>query len=116
MPPRFRGIVSRLLLGGLALSSVLLVAGLAAWGVESGQVDLSVGSRPAGVGAFFSSLAAGQWSAILLLGLLVLSVTPIARVTVSAGLFRVAHDRQFFRVTAAVLVALALSALVGVLL
>lgn len=65
--------------------------------------------------AFVSGLAQGQGVDILLLAFLVLILTPLVRVVISAGLFASVHDRPFTALTLIVLLLLGASMMVGAL-
>ncbi|MGI8871885.1 MAG: DUF1634 domain-containing protein [Candidatus Limnocylindria bacterium] len=86
-PDRFRWVVSTVLLGGLAVSTALLLAGLvASWLV--GWQGLVLG-MPA--------------TALARIGLIVLIATPVLRVLVSVIGFILERDRLYALITAAVL-------------
>ena len=113
VPPALRGLVSRLLRGGLLIAAFLFVLALVRYlqaGVGLGSASVAEGPP----GDFGSSLAAGDPAALALLGLAVLLVTPLVRVAVSVGLFAHAGDRAFTALTLFVLVLLAVTIGVGV--
>lgn len=113
VPPHMRGWVSATIRAGAGVGLVALALGLALLAMEDGQRPFIGSTRPTGV---LHGLLSAQPQAILLLGLFVLIVTPLARVVVSAALFSAAGDRPFAALTLFVLVFLALSIAVGVLL
>lgn len=68
---------------------------------------------PHSISAVFSGVAAGHGTAIVALGLLVLLLTPIARVAVSVVTFAVERDRAYVVLTGFVLTVLLVSFLLG---
>ena len=68
---------------------------------------------PHSLGGVLSGLSAGKGTGLVLLGLLVLLCTPIARVVVSLWGFAIVRDRKFVIITAVVLAILAASFLLG---
>jgi uncharacterized membrane protein len=108
LPPQLRRWVSAILRGGLILAASLLAVGLFLWAVQGAPVD--AGAAAGGYTGDSLTLAAGISSgsafAFLVLGLLVLVLTPIARVVVSLALFARVRDRPFVGLTAFVLLVL----------
>jgi uncharacterized membrane protein len=114
VPPALRGIVSRLLIGGLAIATVFFVLGVLGYLAQG----IGLGSPMTATGLptpFPSALAHGDPGAFIFLGLIVLVATPIARVVVSAGLFASSGDRAFTGLTLFVLTVLLATILVGVI-
>lgn len=101
--------VHRVLLAGVAVSVVLLIAGVVMAVVRGGGLPRSVVPTP-GLG---HALVAFQPAAYLSLGLIVLIVTPFVRVAGSLIAFAREHDRRYVAVTAVVLVIMCCSVLVG---
>lgn len=114
VPGRMRGLVSRVLRGGVALAAALLVVGLALL-VARGPVALLTAPPPFSLGQLVAGLVAATPSAYLLLGFLVLVLTPVTRVVISVGLFASAGDRTFLALTLFVLAVLVSSVVLGVL-
>ena len=109
--PSLRHLISLSLRWGVAVSAALLVAGvilLLAQGTSSGW-----GPTPAHLNALGTGLVSGSPVAFLLLGFLVLILTPFLRVVISVASFAVARDRAFAAITLFVLVVLGVSILVG---
>lgn len=104
--------IRRLLLTGVIASASLLLAGLGLE-VARGRYTLSPGPPASWWGSFGSDPSQSAASALLVLGLLLLALTPVARVVVSAGYFAAARDRPFTYLTVFVLLVLALSVVVG---
>lgn len=117
IPPAMTRLVSGTLRIGVSLSALLTIIGLilllagptAAF--TTATIHGAVFSGP----AFASGLAHGRAVDYLLLGLLVLIVTPLFRVILSVGLFARAGDRPFTTLTVTVLLLLAASVLIGAL-
>lgn len=109
---RFRHTVASLLRSGAILALLLMVAGLGLAYATGGSV-LSPGSLAGRSVA--GALRSGGPSALILAGLIVLVLTPVARVGASFAMFTMARDRPFMAITALVLVLLAGTVLVGVL-
>lgn len=112
LPAALRRLVGHLLRGG-----VLLSAGLTALGLAYAYVSgVSVGApTPLTGGTIVHIVRAGGPEALLVSGLLVLVLTPVARVVVSFVEFVAVRDRAFAAITAIVLALLAGTAIVGVL-
>ena len=118
-PPGFRDLVwearsrvALLLRLGVLASATLLVVALA---LEVARGTLSI---PGAVGipswgSFVSDLAVGRTGAIVFLGLLILTLTPLARVLLSASLFAAGRDRTYTWLTTFVLLVLLLSVVAG---
>ena len=116
-------VISMVLRVGVVASLVLIVAGLVVSFVHhpdyrtSSVVRQAVitgkTSYPHSAGSVISALAAGQGRGIVTLGLLVLLLTPIARVAVSVLIYSFQRDFLFVAVTSFVLVVLLLSFVIG---
>ena len=113
VPSHMRGWVSGTLRVGAAIALVILTAGLILLALRDGSAPFAGSGHADDV---LQGLLAGQASAALLLGLLVLIVTPLVRVVVSASLFSAAGDRRFVGLTLFVLACLLASVAIGVLL
>jgi uncharacterized membrane protein len=108
---RFERAISLVLLTGVICSTVLIVLGLGAallfgWGGAS--VDAST-LDPTDFSDLLPRLREGQPLAITQLGLIVLILTPVVRVAVSAVGFALERDRLYVLITLAVLTILLLS-------
>jgi uncharacterized membrane protein len=112
IPARLRPWVSGVLRVGVIVSSVALLIGVALGAVRGTLGDFS--SPPVTLGSIGPGLVQGDPAAYIVLGLLILVVTPIVRVGVSVALFAQAKDRAFTLITLAVLVILLASVFVGV--
>jgi uncharacterized membrane protein len=112
LPASLRRFVGHLLRGGVLLSAALMVGGLAD-GYATGR-SVGLPTRLTG-GTLVRLLSAGGPEALLLAGLLVLVLTPVARVVISFLEFLSVGDRAFAAITAIVLALLAGTAIVGVL-
>lgn len=101
--------LSRLLLAGLSLGIVLMLTGAVLAGVDGGAPV----ARESSVSGLLSALAGREPGGFFDLGLLVLLATPIARVAALLVSFVRQKAWLFSAVGLFVLVALALSALLG---
>ncbi len=106
---RFTRLLAQEMRGGLVIASGLLLAGLALW---SASWPAS-GSDPLAGANLVVSPSAGAWAILVVAGLVVLAITPVVRVLVSAVFFGRRGDRRYVYLTTFVLVVLAASALVG---
>jgi len=110
--PRFRHLVGWVLRGGVVLAAILLMAGLILAYANGSSV-----SSPSSLtrATFAHTLASGGPSGLLLAGLLVLVLTPVARVALSCVSFALARDSPFVAITALVLSLLTGTIVVGFL-
>jgi len=114
VPRALQGLVSRVLRSGVLLAGALLTGGIV-WEASVGQGSLLTASAPATGSGLVGLLHVGGPAALVLIGVLVLAVTPIARVAISVALFGAARDRTFTVITLFVLVVLGATIVVGVL-
>ncbi len=114
VPPALQGVVSRVLRAGVLLAGVLLAVGVI-WEAATGQGSLVGSPAPTTGGGLAHLLLLGGPSAMVLLGVLVLAVTPLTRVAISVALFSSARDREFTLITLFVLAVLGATIVVGVL-
>jgi uncharacterized membrane protein len=116
LPPALAGLISRTLRIGVGLAAILALIGLIRllMGSAADFDAATVHGAPFVGSAFLSGLAHGQAVDILLLAFLVLILTPIVRVIISAALFATVHDRPFTILTLTVLLLLGASVLIGV--
>jgi uncharacterized membrane protein len=110
LPPRLRGLITRLLRIGVGATALLMIAGLLLLFAHGSGVGAAPRLDGQNLGARF---VAGDPQAILYAGVVVLLATPLVRVALSAGLFARAGDRAFAGITLVVLALLAVSILVG---
>lgn len=104
--------LSRLLTGGVIVSSVLLVLGLLAVIAAGGYQTANVITVWGGVGASWTSIG-GNAEILLLVALFALVAVPLSRVIVSCVTFAQVGDVRFARLTALVLVIVLAAALIG---
>ncbi len=97
---------------GILLAAGLLALGLAV-ALAAGTAGIFGPPNSVHLGALLGGLANAPGPTLVLLGVLLLLLTPIARVAVSLGLFARARDRPFVAITAFVLAVLALSFAIG---
>ncbi|HEV2316843.1 MAG TPA: DUF1634 domain-containing protein [Thermoplasmata archaeon] len=113
LPPHLRLTISRILAAGIVVSGILLATGIVLLVLADGGSP-PTGPVPLPLRTLGHNLAGGDANAVLWLGLIVLVVTPLARVGVSALGFSRLGDRAFLAMTTFVLVILVLSAVIGV--
>jgi uncharacterized membrane protein len=116
-------LISRLLLGGVAISMATVFLGLLLMFVRhpdylQSAADLQRltapgGAAPCTLGAVADGVLAGRGQAVVALGLLLLIATPILRVAVSMVGFALQRDRTYTLISAAVLLLLLVSFLLG---
>jgi uncharacterized membrane protein len=113
MPPLLRRAISRILVGGVLVSGALLVVGLFLLVRDhGGSPDLGPVALP--LGGLAASFAMGDSNAVLWVGLIVLVLTPLARVAISVVGFARLRDNGYVAMTTFVLLILLLSAVIGV--
>jgi uncharacterized membrane protein len=115
--------VSHLLRGGVIASIAVVVAGLVLTFVHHpdyvssrpalGRLTAAEQPFPHTVSAVAEGVKEGHGQAVVMLGLLLLIATPVARVALSVGIFAVQGDRLYLAITTAVLLLLAASFVVG---
>ncbi len=108
-------VVSRTLWTGMLVAGGLLVVGLALLAVQGANslANFSFQGTSFGLSSFANGLLHGSANSVLLLGFLVLILTPLIQVAASAVLFLNDRDRPFAALTLAVLVVVAVSFAVG---
>jgi uncharacterized membrane protein len=108
-------IISVVLRGGVLLSAGLLILGALLYfaRVLWGGAPADPLSFPHSLGDVFSGLGHGDPLAILTLGLIVLLLTPVARVIISIFAFAREHDWLYVAITTLVLLILLVSFLLG---
>lgn len=116
-------LISSLLRIGVATSAALAVIGMLLVFrqgslVHSSHTELLTltnagAAYPHSLGAVFRSALHGEGEGIAMLGLLLLIATPVARVTVSIGIFVRERDPRFVAITATVLLLLIVSFFLG---
>lgn len=112
VPPPLRGIVSRLLRSGLLIAGALFLVATIAY-VHDGVGVTTSGSSPSLSTGLWPGLSEGDPGSIVLLGLLVLLITPLTRVAVSVLLYASVGDRAFTALTLFVFLLLVATLLVG---
>jgi uncharacterized membrane protein len=108
-------LISYVLRGGVLLSAGLLILGALLYGVSAlrGSAPASSATFPHSLSEVFSGLARGDPLAVLALGLLVLLLTPVARVLISIFAFARERDWLYVGITTLVLLILLASFLLG---
>ncbi len=115
VPPILRQAIYYTLRIGVGAAVLLLLAGLALLLFEpsSGFAATLTHGTPFSIRMLWSGSAEGRGIGLLLAGFLVLVLTPLVRVVISAIMFGTVHDRAFTTLTLAVLVLLGVSMLLG---
>jgi len=104
--------ISRVLLGGVILSAMIILAGLALFLAKGTASDESLSSlvnqqkTAADFGAILRGIGRADGKSLIQLGLFVLILTPISRVAMSVFFFLRERDRVFVAITAVVLLVL----------
>ncbi len=120
---RFELLISRMLLGGVVISMATVLLGLLLMFVHhpdylKSAADLQRLTAPGSASPnniidVAHGVVAGQGQAVVAFGLLLLIATPILRVAVSMLAFAVQRDRTYTAISAAVLMVLLVSFLLG---
>jgi uncharacterized membrane protein len=115
--------ISNLLRTGVIVSMVVVIAGLAITFIHHpqyvrsksalGQLTDAGAVYPHRLRDVFAQIGAGRGQAIVMLGLLMLIATPVARVAFSIFAFAVERDRLYVTITTIVLVLLLVSFVIG---
>lgn len=116
--------ISNLLRGGVVLSIAVIVIGLTISFVhhpqyitsmtDLGRLTSAEAVYPHTVSNVFAQIGEARGQAIVMLGLLLLIATPVARVAFSIVAFAIERDRLYVVITAVVLVLLLVSLVSGV--
>jgi uncharacterized membrane protein len=107
--------ITRLLRTGVLLSVGIIAAGMViAFVHDSASFSTSPGTHfPNTISEVIAGVRIGNGPAIMMLGLLVLIATPVARVALSIVIFIIERDRIYAAITAAVFVILMIAFAVG---
>jgi len=114
VPPGLWSAISRTLEVGVVVSSVLLLVGIGLLLAAGGGSIHAAGGRVS-LASLPGDLSGANGHGLLLLGVLVLVFTPLARVVLSLGVFARAGDLTFASLTLFVLVVLVLGLVLGVI-
>jgi uncharacterized membrane protein len=109
-------VISYVLRGGVLLSAAIILCGVALFYIRmfvSGGQSATVSAFPHTLLGVWQGLAQGSPLAIIVLGLLVLLVTPVVRVAVSIGAFLLERDWRYVVITSIVLLILLVSFVLG---
>lgn len=106
---RMDQIIANLLRTGVIVAAATVAAGGVWYHFEFGAEPVTYKSFHAGQQSVHSILQMGHSQLLILIGLLVLIATPVARVTFSLVAFSLERDRIFVWITAAVLAILVYS-------
>ena len=109
-------VVSYVLRGGVILSAAVIALGVVLFYVEylAGRITVAAAQAfPHSFGGELAALRAGSPVAVIVLGLLLLLITPVTRVAVSIVVFALERDRLYTVITTIVLLILLISFLSG---
>lgn len=107
-------VVVWVLQGGIVISSTTILLGMVLLMFSPGGLStIQLQSFPATPGQIWAGLLTFQPLAIIVLGLLILMVTPVIRVAISALAFGLEHDRVYVGITLLVLAILCIGFLLG---
>lgn len=108
--------MSYVLRGGVIVSAAVIALGVLLFYIEllAGRITLAAAQAfPHSFGGELAALRTGSPVAVVVLGLLLLLITPVTRVAVSIVVFALEHDRLYTVITAIVLLILVISFLSG---
>ncbi len=115
--------ISTILRVGVATSITIIAAGLVLTFVHHpdyfssrpalGTLIDARANYTASVGAVIKGAREGRGQSIVMIGILILIATPVARVAASIALFAAEHDRAYVAITSVVLLLLILSFVIG---
>jgi uncharacterized membrane protein len=109
-------VVSAVLRGGVLLSGGVIFLGLVLFFIQNHSTNLNdITKVPFSYqpGTIFGQIAHGSGTAIILLGLMLLILTPVSRIAVSTITFAVERDWRYVAITALVLLILLVSFALG---
>lgn len=109
--------VYHMLIAGMVVSNVLFITGIVLALLHRQFFPLSASwvRQQYHAGLILDGLIHGQPTAYLLLGTLLLILTPVARVIVSIYAFWIDHDRKYVAVTLSVFIIMILTVILGLL-
>lgn len=109
--------VYHMLMAGMVVSNVLFITGIVLALLHRQYFPLSAEwvREQYHAGLLLDGMIHGQPTAYLLLGTLLLILTPVARVIVSIYAFWIDHDRKYVAVTLSVFIIMILTVILGLL-
>ncbi len=105
--------ISNILRIGVLLSASIVAVGVVTFYVRDAMFGADIRPFPHSLGAVISGVAQGDARSVIVLGLLVLLVTPVLRVAVSIITFALEDDWRYVVITSIVLIVLLLSFFLG---
>lgn len=105
--------ISNMLRGGVLLSAAITVMGVVMFYARYSMHVADAHPFPHSIGTIISGIAQADARSVIVLGLLVLLMTPVLRVAVSIVAFAIEHDWRYVVITAVVLFVLLLSFFLG---
>lgn len=112
---RLRPAIHRVLRVGSAIGAALMIAGLVLLASAGGPFSAADRTRLDGA-SLHTALTVPSATGLLVLGVIVIALTPLSRVALAAGIFASVHDRPMLAVASFVMLILATTVVVGVLL
>ena len=112
-PTGLRRAIGATLRWGAALSALLLALGIGLWLASRLSFHTPLTYRLSG-SSLANAIAHPSAAGLLLLGILVLVLTPMSRVALAAGAYASVGDRRMLGVSAFVLIVLAATVILGV--
>lgn len=109
-------IISFILRAGVVVSGVIIAFGSVLYFIEAARQPNGPHAPPhelATIGGILHDLLTGDPLAIIMLGLILLLLTPVLRVIVSIGAFALERDWRYVAITSLVLIILIISFLLG---
>ncbi len=106
-------VISNILRLGVILSAAIVVVGVVMFYVREAMFGADTRSFPHSLSAVISGVAQGDARSVIVLGLLVLLMTPVLRVAVSIVAFALEDDWRYVVITSIVLIVLLLSFFLG---
>ncbi|GCE48899.1 putative membrane protein YfcA [Thermosporothrix hazakensis] len=106
-------IIGWILQGGVLLSAAIIILGLGLFLGTGGLAGGNLLDFPSSFGQLLTGLLSLQSQSIIALGLFILILTPVIRVTASIIIFALEHDLQYVIITCIVLAILLFSMLTG---
>jgi uncharacterized membrane protein len=106
-------VISKVLRGGVLSSASIIVVGVVTFYVRYALYGADTHPFPHSFGAVITGIVHGDARSVIVLGLLVLLITPVLRVAVSILAFALERDWRYVVITSIVLCVLVLSFFLG---
>jgi uncharacterized membrane protein len=106
-------VISNVLRWGVILSATIIALGVVWFYLDGGGASQALATYPRSLGGIVQQLGRGEPLALVALGLLLLLLTPIARVAISILVFALERDWLYTVITIVVLLILLVSLALG---